>query len=227
MKPDPNYQDYIQRWTSAYKSKNYDSGLAARLLLKSHFWCERAFGSSHHFSRVLEVGAGTGIHLKAVRHSFDQYIMTDLSLSMLGQISVEQDVRRDKIFTQREDATALGFSDASFDRVIAAHVLEHLSAPHLVLREWARVLKPGGTLSIVLPCDPGVAWRTGRHFGSRRKFESLGIDYDYWMAREHVNSITNLIALLRYYFSEIKESWYPFKVPLSDVNLFYIAHIVV
>jgi len=225
MKPDPSYQDYMQRWASAYESKNYDSGLASRLLLKSHSWCEQAFGSNHHFSRVLEVGAGTGIHVKAVRHSFDQYIMTDLNPPMLNQIDTNSGATSEKILVQREDAAALSFPDASFDRVIATHVLEHLPSPHLVLREWIRVLKPGGILSIVLPCDPGMAWRVGRHFGPRRKFESIGIDYDYWMAREHINSITNITALLRYYFTEMQESWYPLRIPLSDINLFYVAHI--
>src|SRR6185437_7267708 len=78
MQPDHSYDDYMIRWTSAYQSANYDRGLAARLLTMSHIWCERAFGHNKHFSRVLEVGAGTGIHIQNVRHTYDEYVLTDL-----------------------------------------------------------------------------------------------------------------------------------------------------
>jgi phosphatidylethanolamine/phosphatidyl-N-methylethanolamine N-methyltransferase len=89
-----------------------------------------------------------------------------------------------------------------------------------------RVLKAGGVLSIVLPCDPGFAWRLGRNLGPRKSFTDVGIDYDYWMAREHINPVNNLVSFLRFYFGEeISEKWLPLRIPSMDVNLFYIAHI--
>jgi hypothetical protein len=45
------------------------------------------------------------------------------------------------------------------------------------------------------------------------------------MAREHVNSITNLVSLVRYYFESIKAGWYPTRIPSIDRNLFYACHI--
>jgi ubiquinone/menaquinone biosynthesis C-methylase UbiE len=123
-----------------------------------------------------------------------------------------------------EDATRLSFPDDSFDRVIAAHVLEHLPAPNLALREWVRVLRPGGVLTLVLPCDPGIAWRLGRRLGPRSRFERAGIAYDYWMAREHVSAIDKLVAYVRYFFADVEERWLPLRIPSIDVNLFYIAH---
>lgn len=41
--------------------------------------------------------------------------------------------------------------DASFDFLIAAHVLEHLPNPIRALEEWCRVVKPGGLIYVVLP----------------------------------------------------------------------------
>ncbi|HSM42956.1 MAG TPA: class I SAM-dependent methyltransferase, partial [Afifellaceae bacterium] len=126
---------------------------------------------------------------------------------------------------QCEDATRLSFATGSFDRLIATHVLEHLVHPHEVLREWARVVRPGGTLSLVLPCDPGLAWRLGRHLGVRRRAESAGIAYDYWMAREHVNSIFNLVTFVRYYYDDYRETWWPLRVPFADLNLIYAVNL--
>jgi SAM-dependent methyltransferase len=49
------------------------------------------------------------------------------------------------------DATCLPFPDASFDRVIAAEVLEHIPDDSAALGELARVLRPGGVLALSVP----------------------------------------------------------------------------
>lgn len=99
--------------------------------------------------------------------------------------------------------------------------------PHLALKEWRRVLKHGGVISILIPTDPGLAWRLGRHFGPRKNAIARGIAYDYVMAREHVNSCNNLIALLRHYFPGSKEAWWPFPIASIDLNLFFAFHATV
>ena len=191
MRPEPSYDEYVKRWSDLYQKLNYDQGLAGYFLTKSHTWCENAFGPDQHFSRVIEVGAGTGEHLAHVRHGFDEYIMTDINPPMLdGATGLARHGQSGTVRSEVQNACALSAADGTYDRLIATHVLEHLPEPHRVLREWSRVVKPGGVISIVLPCDPGLAWRLGRAVGSRGKFVRAGIDYDYWMAREHINSIT-------------------------------------
>ena len=225
IRDDPDHDEYLRRWVELYERANYDEGLSGYFLKKSHLWAERPFGDDIHFGKVLEVGAGTGIHVGYIRHTFDEYWMTDLNPAFLERAAAQRGRRtHGDVRIDRQDAGSLTFPDSSFDRVIAAHVLEHLAQPHRVIREWVRVLKPGGVLSLVLPCDPGMAWRIGRAVGSRGKFVKAGIAYDYWMAREHVNSINNLASFVRHYFGDVQETWMPFKVPSMDLNLFYIAH---
>jgi ubiquinone/menaquinone biosynthesis C-methylase UbiE len=190
---------------------------------RSHELVEQAFGPDVVFERVLEVGAGSGVHIRSVKHAFNEYFLTDFSTDMLGHI--EPTGNGGKVTVLAQDATSLSFPDDSFDRVIATHVLEHLYKPHQVLREWARVLKPGGTLSLVLPCDPGLMWRFGRYFGPRKQARKNGLAYDYVMAREHVNSITNLVTFVRYYFDERQEYWWPFRAPSTDLNLIYAVNV--
>lgn len=49
------------------------------------------------------------------------------------------------------DAVSLPFRDATFDRVIAAEVLEHVPADRVAIAELARVLRPGGTMAVTVP----------------------------------------------------------------------------
>lgn len=49
------------------------------------------------------------------------------------------------------DGAHLDFPDASFDLVIASDVLEHIQDEAQALREWTRVLRPGGQLVVFVP----------------------------------------------------------------------------
>jgi SAM-dependent methyltransferase len=44
---------------------------------------------------------------------------------------------------------------AAYDFLLSSHMLEHSANPLMVLYEWKRVLKPGGTLLLVLPHKDG------------------------------------------------------------------------
>lgn len=57
---------------------------------------------------------------------------------------------------RHEDVTALGFEAASFDVVVSLDVLEHVPDFRAALREFARVLRPGGVLLLCVPYDPGL-----------------------------------------------------------------------
>ena len=58
------------------------------------------------------------------------------------------------------DATALPYPDASFDRIIAAEVLEHIVDDERAIAELARVLRPGGTIAVTVPARTAerVCW---------------------------------------------------------------------
>lgn len=50
------------------------------------------------------------------------------------------------------DATRMDHvDDATFDYVHSSHLLEHIEEPEIAVRNWWRVLKPGGYLLIMVP----------------------------------------------------------------------------
>lgn len=225
---DDAWIEFRKRFSEVYDDLNYSSPLQSSVMRKSHQAVERAYDDRSHFGRVLEVGAGTGEHLSSVRHQFDEYTLTDIDEKVLEIAKSKLNgVHSGKLKFETQIGSNLAYPDNTFDRLVAIHVLEHIYYPHLVLKEWFRVLKHGGVLSILIPTDPGLAWRLGRHLGPRRSAVAQGIAYDYIMAREHVNSCNNLIALLRHYFPGAKESWWPLLVPSIDLNLFFTFHAVI
>ncbi|CAA2138538.1 putative methyltransferase [Hyphomicrobium sp. ghe19] len=222
----PDYDDLVAKWLENYERSNYERGLSASVLKNSHALLEKSFGPEKCFPRVLEVGAGTLAHLPFVRHRFEQYIASDFDQTVLNSAAKSRSLRPN-VGLLKLDGSSLPFEDCSFDRLIATHVLEHVPFPHRVIQEWVRVLKPGGVLSLILPCDPGWAWRMGRYLGPRRQAEKAGLPYDYYMAREHINSIFNLHHVLKYHFPKREVTWWPMRVPLADINLIYAGNFYV
>ena len=217
------------RWQEAapriYDNIYYKSNpIVAYINNSGHRLIERPYGKDRHYPQVLEVGAGTGEHLSSVRHRFDRYFLTDLNPELLQAAERKFEGRQDLVF-QVEDATRLSFDDASFDRLISVYNLEHLPQPHRVLREWGRVVKPGGVISIAIPAEGGVAWRLGRWLTTRRSFAKEGLDLDYIIAREHINTCYNLAALIRHIFPDHRVHWFPSLIPVTDLNLVYTCQI--
>jgi phosphatidylethanolamine/phosphatidyl-N-methylethanolamine N-methyltransferase len=226
---DKAWLDYRAKFAEVYDEANYSSPLQSAVMRASHRLTERPYDERMHFARVVEIGAGTGEHLPFVRHTFDEYTLTDQDPKTLEVASRKLGALAQgrKVTFVAQPGEGLQYPDGTFDRLIATHVLEHIYQPHLALKEWRRVLKPGGVLSVLIPTDPGVAWRLGRRLGPRRNALAQGIAYDYVMAREHVNSCNNLIALLRHYFPVATEAWWPLPVPAIDLNLFFAFHATV
>jgi SAM-dependent methyltransferase len=56
----------------------------------------------------------------------------------------------------REAGNLSGIADASYDFVLSSHCLEHTANPLGALREWRRVVRPGGHLVLLLPNSRGT-----------------------------------------------------------------------
>ena len=219
--------DYHGLYVEGYEKHNVDTTLAGRFLQKSHELLEDLLPKDFVAREVVEVGAGSGHHYSYLKHPPQRYYLTDGSETMLDVAARRHaaEVASGRIVLEQQDATRLTYEDGRFDRLIATHVLEHIPDPVSVLREWNRVVRPGGLISIVLPCDPGFLWRFGRHFGPRRNAKKVGLPYDYVQAADHVNSIFNLVVFIHHHFEDVRERWYPARVASPDVNLFYVCHL--
>jgi SAM-dependent methyltransferase len=64
------------------------------------------------------------------------------------------------------DALRLPFPDASFDRVIASEVLEHIWGDESAIAELVRVLRPGGRMAVTVPArfPERVCWALSHRY---------------------------------------------------------------
>lgn len=112
--------------------------------------------------RLVIIGCGTGADLPFIPGDV-QVLATDLTPAMLRQAQAHA---RPGIEFRVMDGMALDLPDGSFDAAILHMVLEVIPDPARCLREAARVLRPGGRLTVFdkfLPdgARPGLFRRAG------------------------------------------------------------------
>jgi len=100
------------------------------------------------FARSLEIGAGTGYFTLNLMQEgvIGSAVCTDISPGMLEALERNARSLGLTVETTACDAAALPFPGESFDLVLGHAVLHHLPRLHEAFAEFARVLRPGGTL---------------------------------------------------------------------------------
>jgi len=101
------------------------------------------------FARGLEIGAGTGYFgLNLTRAGVvGELAAVDISPGMLGQLEDSAERLGIDVECAACEAGSLPFPDDSFDLVFGHAVLHHLPDLEGCLREFHRVLRPGGSLA--------------------------------------------------------------------------------
>lgn len=115
-------------------------------------------------SKILEVGVGTGLSLSAYPpHA--AVVGIDLARDMLDRAQEKIDEKGwGHIRLETGDALDLRFPDDSFDLVTSFHVVSVVPDSARMMREIARVCRPGGTVVII------------NHFRSERRWLAKIVD---------------------------------------------------
>ncbi|MEM1108168.1 MAG: class I SAM-dependent methyltransferase [Planctomycetota bacterium] len=123
--------------------------------------------------RLLDIGCGIMPHRSLFEKYVEQYVGLDLP-------DTEYDASGVDLFGS---ATEIPVDDASFDVVLSTSNLEHVEEPAAALREWARVLEPGGAAVVSVPMfwhlhdEPRDFYRYTK-FGLEHLFTQAGFDVD-------------------------------------------------
>ena len=103
-------------------------------------------------STVLESGCGTGAQTVTLARNNPGARFTSIDLSKTSLEEAKSRVAAaglTNVQFRQADIFALPFAPASFDHVFVCFVLEHLARPGDALRALQKVLKPGGTITVI------------------------------------------------------------------------------
>jgi demethylmenaquinone methyltransferase / 2-methoxy-6-polyprenyl-1,4-benzoquinol methylase len=95
---------------------------------------------------VLDVATGTGLVAERLVRAGHRVTGVDQSAEMLTSARARFDGRVELV---EASAESLPFDDAAFDHLTFTYLLRYVDDPAAVLRELARVVRPGGTVAML------------------------------------------------------------------------------
>jgi len=135
--------EIVRAWLRSSPLFNFNQLLRDR-------WVRAQAASVPAGSRVLDVGTGSAPYRELFRHC--RYFTQDFA-------RLDPDRLLHKAYSHIDyvsDAASIPVEPGSFDAVICTEVLEHVPEPIRVVKEIARVLRPGGTLILTAPLGSGI-----------------------------------------------------------------------
>lgn len=148
------YDQYGERWYSAYDDPV--ALLRAENRAKFPWILNKLRTLCDHKGAILDVGCGGGFLSNELARQGYSVTGVDVSPESL-KVAEAHDVTR-TVKYEVADAFELPYPDASFDALTAMDFLEHVDRPELVIKEFSRVLKPGGLFFFHTFNRNPVAW---------------------------------------------------------------------
>jgi ubiquinone/menaquinone biosynthesis C-methylase UbiE len=135
---------------SQFKRLLGTSDLLAYNLRNRDEWIAEQAATVPQGSRVLDVGAGSAPYRPLFADC--DYKTQDFAQLKHGQLRHGRYAPIDFV----SDADAIPVPDGSFEVILCTEVLEHVPEPIRVVREFGRILAPGGRLILTAPLGSGI-----------------------------------------------------------------------
>jgi SAM-dependent methyltransferase len=102
--------------------------------------------------KILEAGCGVGAQTRLLSLNNPDSMITSIDISRESLQLAEKTINENGIINvtfHQEDLRKMKYPDESFDHIFICFVLEHLDNPPMALNELRRVLKPGGSITLI------------------------------------------------------------------------------
>lgn len=159
--------------------------------------------------RALDFGGGNGVLTPTLSRLYGELYVVDLRTEMAEEIK-----GRDSLANVRPspgDIFELGLPDSSFDTIVAADVLEHIIELPPLVREFLRLLKPGGELLVSAP--------------SENQFYEFGRKvFGYTKPEDHYHPASYIEQTIRLELKPASRRYFPF--PVAPLGVFLLSRFV-
>lgn len=126
-------------------------------------------------TRILDAGCGDGYYSSWLADQGGDVVGIDASEEMIDVAS--ERYGDDATFQQADLTETLSFDDDSFDLIVCQHVLSHLPSLETPFAEFARILRPGGTL-VITTHHPFHDYLVAREESYPDTYQALEMDLD-------------------------------------------------
>jgi SAM-dependent methyltransferase len=142
-------------------------------LAKYNLWLHQRF---EHFlgRRVLEVGSGIGNQTQYFAHH-ERVIASDIDpfyvATLQSKFGSHDSVRVASFRFPLDAASHDDLRRERIDTIVCSNVLEHIEDDRSTLRDFARVLSPGGHLALLVPSMPSLYGTLDKHLQHYRRYD--------------------------------------------------------
>lgn len=199
--PAGNAKIYVEEYQI---NRGERGGLLYRTTALLESWMHRRIAAVHGpGDRILEFGAGTLNHLK-FEPTASGYDVVEPMQALLRDSRLRSRVDREYQSVFEIDRSP------QYDRVLSVAVLEHLEEMPAIIAASGRLLKEGGIFQAGIPAEGGLLWglswrlTTGIAYRAR-----TGLGYAPVMRHEHLNTATEILAVLNHLFTDVRVRWFP------------------
>ena len=145
--------------------------------------------------RVLDAGCGPGLYAEELLARGAELVAVDGSAPMV-ELARERLGARAHVF-RADLSESLPFAPSEFDLVVCALVIHHLADRAACLREFFRVLRPGGHV-VLSTQHPTTDWlrKGGSYFETKEEEDTWHRDGGEWRVRFWREPLTSLCAAI-------------------------------
>lgn len=165
---------------------------------------------------VLDAGCGTGGLLRYIQAAQATWRLSGLDLSPLAcQLARE----RTSATIMEGSVTQLPFADKTFSAITSCDVLCQIERPETALREFARCLKPGGTIVLTMPAYQWLFSYHDRQVANLRRYSRTELK-ELLRAAGFQTLYSSYWNTLPFPLAVLRRKIFPPKTPSSDVRLY-------
>ena len=204
-------EEYLKVYKEHYIANRGGDGIANTIAQKMESWMHKKV-SNKNGNDILELGAGNLNHLE-YENSYINYDIIEPFKDLYQDNPSIKKIRN--IFTSTSEV------NQKYDKIISIATLEHLINLPNEIELCKNLLKQDGIFQVAIPCEGEFAFKLGWLLTTAISFKlKYNLDYSKLIEYEHVNTIDEIMTVLKHNFEIVNFCRSPFILPIKNLSFY-------